>query len=168
MDSTHDYLSYRYFTEFVRVVPLSLTSVSGRSLQGAVLPVDYKEAGAVVQHGLFVEAPLGRAREGLTDLEVMSTVRETREVIKNRAVRDATFRMKSFHRAFDRGLISLSDKGRIPTVERGIDEPVLRMLSADRSAFLPSRPEQRPHPAFLQWHRTNVFKGSAQLTKDAR
>ena len=217
-DPTHAYLSYRYYTEFVRVVPLSLTSVSGKSLQRAVRPVDYREAEAVVQHGLFVEAPVGRAREGLTDLEVLSTVRETREVISNRAVRDATFRfrvvneaydgrcamtgvrmtnghgraevdaahirpvelggpdstrnglalMKSFHWAFDRGLISLSDEGRILTVERGIDEPVLRMLPADRSAFLPSRPEQQPHSAFLQWHRSNVFKGSAQVTKVAR
>lgn len=178
-DPTHAYLSYRYYTEFVRVVPLSLTSVSGKSLQRAVRPVDYRGAEAVVQHGLFVEAPVGRAREGLTDLEVLSTVGHGRAEVDAAHIRpveeggpDSTRNglalMKSFHWAFDRGLISLSDEGRILTVERGIDEPVLRMLPADRSAFLPSRPEQEPHPAFLQWHRTNVFKRSAQFTKVAR
>ncbi len=92
-DPTHAYLSYRYFTEFIRVVPLSRTTVSAQSLQQAVRPVDYREAEAAVQYGLFVESSAGLARQGLTDLDVLTTVRETREVISNRAVRDATFRV---------------------------------------------------------------------------
>lgn len=214
VDPTHAYLSYRYFTEFIRIVPLSQMSVSAQSLQRAVRPVDYREAEAVVQYGMFMEAPIGLARQGLTDVDVLSTIRETREVISNRVIRDATFRyrvveeaydgrcavtgvrmtngngraevdaahiqpveaggpdatrnglalMKSFHWAFDRGLISLSDEGHILTVERGLDAPVLRMLPSDLRAHLPRHAEQRPHPAFLQWHREHVFKGATPAT----
>lgn len=210
-DATHAFLSFRYFTEFIRIVPLNRTTVSAQSLQRAVRTVAYNEAEEVVRHGLFVESSEGLTRQGLTDIDVLRTVRETREVISNRAVRDATFRyrvveeayegrcaftgvrmtngngraevdaahiqpieadgpdstrnglalMKSFHWAFDRGLISLTDEGQILTVDRGIDEPVLRMLPPDLRANLPRHPEQRPHPAFLQWHRKHVFKGTA-------
>lgn len=212
-DPTHAFLSYRYFTELIRIVPLSRTTVSAQSLQRAVRAVDYREAEEVVRHGLFVESSAGVVRQGLTDIDVLMTVRETREVISNRAVRDATFRyrvveeaydgrcaltgvrmtngngraeadaahiqpveaggpdstrnglalMKSFHWAFDRGLVSLSDEGKILTVQRGIEASVLRMLPPDLRAHLPSPVELRPHPAFLKWHRDHVFKGSVPL-----
>lgn len=71
--------------------------------------------------------------------------------------------MKSMHWAFDRGLIALSDTGRILTVTRGIDPVILRMLPEGREAFLPSERSDRPHPTFLEWHRQNVFKGSADV-----
>lgn len=69
--------------------------------------------------------------------------------------------MKSMHWAFDRGLVSLSDAGRILTVDRGLDTAVLRLLPDDRRAFLPENPDLQPHYAFLEWHRQHVFKGAA-------
>lgn len=211
-DPTHAYLDYRYFCEFVRVVPLNVTSVSRHSLEHAVRTLDYMEAEEVVRQGLSMEPTLSGIHHGMTDAEILETVaqRETREVVTNRAIRDATFRyrvveqaykgrcaftgvrmlngngraevdaahiqpveaggpdttrnglalMKSLHWAFDRGLVSLSDDARILTVERGIDEPVLRLLPQDRRAKLPPHPDERPHEAFLNWHRTNRFKGT--------
>jgi putative restriction endonuclease len=212
-DPTHAYLEYRYFCEFVRVVPLNVTSISPKSLQHAVRALEYTEAEEVVRHGLAMEAAPSGIHHGMTDAAILETVyqRETRETVSNRAIRDATFRyrvveqaykgrcaftgvrmlngngraeadaahirpvdaggpdvtqnglalMKSLHWAFDRGLVSLSSEGRILTVDRGIDEPVLRLLPQDRRAHLPSSPDEKPHEEFLRWHRENVFKGSA-------
>ncbi len=33
------------------------------------------------------------------------------------------------------------------------------LLRSDRKVLLPMAPEEHPHPAFLDWHRENVFKG---------
>ena len=210
-DATHAFLDYRYYCEFVRVVSLDTTTILPKSLQRAVRPIAYHEAEEVVRRGLFLEMPAVGARQGMTETDVLSTVvaRETREIVSNRLIRDATFRyrvveeaykgrcaltgvrmtngngraevdaahiqpvdsggpdstrnglalMKSLHWAFDRGLVSLDDDGRILTVERGLDATVMRMLPENRRAFLPVDAEQRPHHAFLQWHRANTFKG---------
>jgi putative restriction endonuclease len=215
-DPTHAYVEYRYFCEFVNVVPLDATTMSPKSMQHAVLPIEYAEAEEVVRRGLHLNLPLVGARQGMTDADVLTTVstRETREVISNRAVRDASFRfrvvedayrghcaftgvrmtngngraevdaahiqpvdaggpdstpnglalMKTLHWAFDRGLVSLANDGRILTVDRGLDASVLRLLPQDRRAFLPEAPDQRPHHTFLEWHRTNCFKGEQACT----
>jgi putative restriction endonuclease len=76
-------------------------------------------------------------------------------------VRNGIALTKSMHWAFDRGLISLSDSGRILTVDRGFDDAALRMLRADRRAILPNSDDEKPHVAFLAWHRQHKFKGAA-------
>lgn len=76
-------------------------------------------------------------------------------------VRNGIALMKSLHWAFDRGLVSLSDEGQILTVDRGLDESVIRLLRPDGYALLPASVHDRPHPTFLQWHRSHVFKGAA-------
>jgi len=76
-------------------------------------------------------------------------------------IRNGIALMKSLHWAFDRGLVSLADDGKILTVERGLDAPVRGLLRADGQAMLPRLADERPHPAFLAWHRKNVFKGAA-------
>jgi putative restriction endonuclease len=76
-------------------------------------------------------------------------------------VRNGLALMKSLHWAFDRGLVALADDGRILTVERGLEEPVRHLLAADGRAILPRHADERPHPAFLRWHREHVFKGAA-------
>ena len=53
----------------------------------------------------------------------------------------------------------MNDDGRIVTTERGIDSSLRRLLRPEGFALLPARPDERPHPAFLAWHRENVFKG---------
>jgi putative restriction endonuclease len=211
-DPTHAFAGYRMYTEFIRVVPLSVTTVSAKSLQRAVQPVAYAEAEQVVRQGLLLQ-PGDGIRTGLVDADALIDYpeRRSREIVTNSLIRDASFRlrvveqaydgrcaftgvrmtngfgraeadaahiqpvadggpdstrnglalMKSMHWAFDRGLISLSDEGRVLTVERGLDAPILRLLPENRIALLPTKPDQRPHPAFLQWHRENRFKGAA-------
>lgn len=68
---------------------------------------------------------------------------------------------KTIHWAFDRGLVSLGNDGRILIVERGLDDPVRSLLLPNGQAILAKNPADRPHESFLDWHRTNVFKGAA-------
>ena len=66
---------------------------------------------------------------------------------------------KTMHWAFDRGLVGLSDAGRILTVERGLPDELRRLLQRDLTIGKPRNSADAPHPAFLAWHRENVFKG---------
>jgi putative restriction endonuclease len=58
------------------------------------------------------------------------------------------------HWMFDRGLISLSDRGDI-LLSRGINdrERVERLIYPDRKARFPAAAAHRPHPRYLNWHR---------------
>jgi putative restriction endonuclease len=68
---------------------------------------------------------------------------------------------RTLHWAFDRGLVSATGDGRILMVERGLPIELQRMLRPDRKLARPRHPSLAPHPSFLNWHRTNVFKGDA-------
>lgn len=58
------------------------------------------------------------------------------------------------HWMFDRGLISLSDCGKILLSHKINDlEGVQKLLYSDRRARLPEVEFDRPHPRFLAWHR---------------
>jgi putative restriction endonuclease len=70
---------------------------------------------------------------------------------------------KTLHWAFDRGLVSATDDGRILTVERGMPIELQRILRPDRLLTRPKLPLLRPHPAFLSWHRSHVFKGDPSV-----
>lgn len=63
------------------------------------------------------------------------------------------------HWMFDRGLLSLSNDGEI-LVSRHINntDETDRLLVSDRRARLPSNLSDRPHPAYLDWHRRECFK----------
>ena len=74
-------------------------------------------------------------------------------------IRNGIALTRSVHWAFDRGMVSMSDDGHILTTERGIDDSLRRLLRTDGLALLPTRSDERPHPAFLAWHRKHVFKG---------
>lgn len=71
---------------------------------------------------------------------------------------------KTLHWAFDRGLISLTDDGRLLKVERGLDGPLVALLPKDGAILQPESALDRPHPSFLAWHRSNVFKGNRGQT----
>lgn len=64
----------------------------------------------------------------------------------------------TIHWMFDRGLISLSDTGDI-LLSRAINDrdSVERLIYPDRKARFPLVPTQRPHPRYLDWHRTECF-----------
>jgi len=63
------------------------------------------------------------------------------------------------HWMFDRGLIGLSDDLQILVSRQANDPDSIRALvNKSGHALPPSRPSDRPHPHFLQWHRTYCFK----------
>jgi putative restriction endonuclease len=95
-DPTHAFAGLRYFQEFLSVVPLRVTSVSSQSLQRAVREIDYTEAQAVVEAGLFAGLEPDQPRVGLTDLDALvhPKEREVRQIATNVAIRDATFRYR--------------------------------------------------------------------------
>lgn len=63
------------------------------------------------------------------------------------------------HWLFDRGLIGLDDDLRI-LVSRQVNDPdgIRAMINKTGYATPPCRSVDRPHPAFLAWHRTHCFK----------
>lgn len=66
---------------------------------------------------------------------------------------------KTAHWMFDRGLITLSDDFRIVQARQLDRSEVSRLLHADGFARVPTDPLLQPHPQFLQYHRTHIFKG---------
>jgi putative restriction endonuclease len=101
-DTTHAFLGYRMYAEFIRVVPLSVTSLSAKSLQNAVRRVAYEEAEEVVRQGLLLPAGEG-VRKGLVDADILidNPRRSTREIVTNSLVRDASFRFRVVEQAYD-------------------------------------------------------------------
>lgn len=63
------------------------------------------------------------------------------------------------HWMFDRGLIALGDDLEI-LLSRQINdaESVRALINKTGRARPPTRPIERPHPAYLRWHRENCFK----------
>lgn len=62
------------------------------------------------------------------------------------------------HWMFDRGLLSLSNDFSILR-SRHLNHDVSHLLNSDMKAVVPPQPYLQPHPEYLGWHRTNVFKG---------
>ncbi len=64
------------------------------------------------------------------------------------------------HWMFDRGLVSLSDAGEILLSSKINDiDGVRKLMYSDGRARLPASPSARPHPRYLDWHRTERFYG---------
>lgn len=63
------------------------------------------------------------------------------------------------HWMFDRGLISLSDDLQILVSRQANDlESVQAFINKTGQAYRPRHAYERPHPAFLHWHREHCFK----------
>lgn len=75
------------------------------------------------------------------------------------SVRNGLALSGTVHWMFDRGLLSLDEDYTILMAKDRVPEPVRRLINADGRIRLPDRPEFRPHPQFLEFHRENVFKG---------
>ena len=63
------------------------------------------------------------------------------------------------HWMFDRGLISIDDELNLLVSSTGVPGEIGQMLNPSGRLRMPERPELRPHPGFLKFHRENVFKG---------
>jgi putative restriction endonuclease len=75
------------------------------------------------------------------------------------SVRNGLALTGTVHWLFDRGLISVDDQYRVLLARTGVPEDLGRLIQPNKQLILPSRPEWRPHPNYLQWHREHVFKG---------
>lgn len=64
------------------------------------------------------------------------------------------------HWMFDRGLLSISDSNEILVAKNTVESSTLeRLVVPDRRLITPENISALPHPAYLKWHRENVFKG---------
>jgi putative restriction endonuclease len=78
------------------------------------------------------------------------------------SVRNGLALSGTVHWMFDRGLLSLKDDGRILVSNHINDiEGVKKLLLPQGLAALPRDRASQPHPHFLDWHRTERFKGKA-------
>jgi putative restriction endonuclease len=75
------------------------------------------------------------------------------------SVRNGLALSATAHWMFDRGLVSVDDDGAILSATGKLPEAVTRLFLPDGRIAAPSRPEWRPHPQFLRYHREHVFKG---------
>jgi len=66
---------------------------------------------------------------------------------------------QTIHWAFDRGLLSLEDDGKILMARKLVPDRVKAMLNREGFIRMPESAIWRPHPQFLSFHRDHVFKG---------
>lgn len=75
------------------------------------------------------------------------------------SVRNGLALSGTVHWMFDRGLLSLDDEYTVLMARDRIPPPIHGLINPDGKLRLPGRPEVRPHPQFLRYHREHVFKG---------
>jgi putative restriction endonuclease len=75
------------------------------------------------------------------------------------SVRNGLALCSTVHWMFDRGLLSLDDDYTILTATGKVPDMIQRLVNPDGKLLAPDRPEFRPHPQFLRYHRQFVFKG---------
>jgi putative restriction endonuclease len=75
------------------------------------------------------------------------------------SVRNGIALSGTIHWMFDRGLLSLDDDLTILMAKDKVPDTVRRLIGPETKLRFPSRPEYRPHPQFLAYHRNTVFRG---------
>lgn len=73
------------------------------------------------------------------------------------SVRNGIALTGTVHWMFDSGLIAISDRYELLVAKNRLTDAVKAILPPDRRLILPSDPEMRPHPQFIEYHRENVF-----------
>jgi hypothetical protein len=115
----------------------------------------YYEASLQRPDGSTSKGAFGRSVRPITDAEFDLIVRAGFEpLLAPASSADEVPTGLSFSEAaaLDDNYTILTAKGRVP-------EPVRRLINPDGRLSLPPRPEVRPHPQFLRYHRENVFRG---------
>jgi putative restriction endonuclease len=74
------------------------------------------------------------------------------------SVRNGIALSGTIHWMFDRGLLSLDDDLTV-LMANGVPDTVRRLIRPERKLRLPERLDFRPHPQFLSYHRSSIFKG---------
>lgn len=75
------------------------------------------------------------------------------------SVRNGLALSGTIHWMFDRGLVSVDNDLSILVATARLPDAVTQLLREDRKIFVPAKPEARPHPIHLRYHRDNIFKG---------
>jgi putative restriction endonuclease len=74
------------------------------------------------------------------------------------SVRNGLALSKTVHWMFDRGLLSIDSDFKILMARNLVPEPIKRLIIPEGTMLLPERSIDRPHPAFLEYHRNRIFK----------
>jgi putative restriction endonuclease len=140
---------FEYETERNRMTYLSSRIVRDRIFRRVVLRA-YDERCAIAGLKLIN----GRGRAEVAAAHIKSVAANGPDIVNNGIALCGTA-----HWMFDRGLLSLSDDLEI-LVSRQVNdlETVQAFINKTGRAHAPSRSSDRPHPAFLKWHRDNCFK----------
>ena len=72
-------------------------------------------------------------------------------------IRNGLALSSTVHWMFDRGLVSIDEDYSVLVAKGRLPEAIARMLRSN--LLMPNRPEQTPHPHFLRYHRSQIFKG---------
>ena len=75
------------------------------------------------------------------------------------SVRNGLALSGTIHWMFDRGLLSVADDHSILVAAGRLPGTITQLLREDRKLTIPKRPDARPHPIHLKFHRENIFKG---------
>ncbi|WP_018185450.1 HNH endonuclease [Kaistia granuli] len=75
------------------------------------------------------------------------------------SVRNGIALSRSVHWMFDAGLFSIADDYTILVASRLKPDQMQGWPPLNRKLAVPARPELRPHPSYLRFHRENVFEG---------
>lgn len=75
------------------------------------------------------------------------------------SVRNGLALSGTVHWMFVRGLVSVDDNYTLLIASGGVPDTITRLINPERRLLVPSRPDDRPHSQFLQYHREKVFKG---------
>jgi putative restriction endonuclease len=77
------------------------------------------------------------------------------------SVRNGLALAATVHWMFDRGLVAIGDPPDYPLLfaRQGLPENVTRLFNPDRRLRRPTDPRYWPAPAYLEFHRAQVFKG---------
>ncbi len=75
------------------------------------------------------------------------------------SVRNGLALSGTVHWMFDRGLISVDNDYSLLIAGNAVPDTITRLMNPERRLLVPSRPDERPHSQFLQYHREKVFKG---------
>lgn len=76
------------------------------------------------------------------------------------SVRNGLALSKTVHWMFDRGLISIDSDFKVLTAGSLVPEPIRGLFNQSGVVIVPEHEQDQPHPAFLRYHRNNIFKGA--------
>lgn len=76
------------------------------------------------------------------------------------SIRNGLALSKTVHWMFDRGLVSIDSDYKILTAGSSVPDQMKTLFLKSGEVLIPDDLHSRPHPAFLDYHRNNIFKGA--------